>query len=142
MKRISTRLGPLAFVVLACGEYAALAQDAAPSSGVVDNRSWELVDQQIQLVWSEFCALLRAGDVESAMQYFIEGDSRERYSEVFRNMGTAVRQWPESLSEIQMIDEFGNFARYVVVRTKDGERRMHEVLFVQGQDAKWFLSSL
>jgi hypothetical protein len=90
----------------------------------------------------QFCVLLRAGDVESALQYFVEGDSRESYSEVFRNMGDAVRQTPESWSEIEMIDEFGNFARYVLIRTKDGERRMHERVFAQDQDGKWFLSSL
>ncbi len=117
-------------------------QQPVPSTRETDDQAWRAVDQRIQLVWNRFCALLRAGDVESALQYF-EDDSRERYAEVLRSLGGAVRQLPASWSEIKMIQEFGRFARYSVVTTDEaGERRLHELVFVRDEDGRWFLDSL
>ena len=118
------------------------AQDAPPSRRDTADEAWRVVDQQIQLVWSEFCALLRAGDVNSALQYFEDG-SRERYRETLRSMGDGVRQLPQSWSEIHMIEEFRPYARYALIRTNEnGERRLHEVLFYRDQEGRWWLSSL
>ncbi len=138
--RLSRLLIPLGF---ALGSPVVWTQQAVPPSnqGTEDEAS-RAVDQQIHLVWSGFCALLRAGDAQSALQYF-DDDSRERYAAVFRDLGLAVRQLPRSWSEIKMIWTVGNFARYSVVTTdENGERSLHELVFIRVEDGRWFLSSL
>src|SRR6187551_1901418 len=74
-----------------------------------DDDGWKVRDQQIQLMWKEFCDLLRSGDLNSAMLHFTEA-SRDQYLEAFRSMGDAVRKLPDTWSEPQMIEEFGNYA--------------------------------
>jgi 6-phosphogluconate dehydrogenase len=113
-------------------------QEVTPSS---DDDGWKIRDQQIQLMWKKFCDLLRSGDLNSAMLYFTEG-SRARYLESFRTMGDSVRSLPDNWSELKMIEEFGNYASYSVIRTKDGNRRMHMILFVHVEKGEWLLSSL
>ncbi len=118
-------------------------QQLPPSTQRADSQAWRAIDQRIQLVWSEFCALLRAGDIEGALQYVAEGGPREQYAEVLRSLAAAVRQLPRSWSEAKMIDAFGKYARYsLVVTDENGDRLLHELVFVRDDDGRWLLSSL
>jgi hypothetical protein len=122
---------------LACVPWSVWSQETSPST----DDGWKVRDQQIQLVWTQFCDLLRSGDLNSAVLYFTE-ESRDRYVEAFRGMGDSVRNLPDSWSELRMIEEFGPFASYSLIRTNDGERRLHFVTFYRDEKGQWFLSSL
>jgi hypothetical protein len=113
-------------------------QEVTPSN---DEDGWKIRDQQVQLMWKEFCDRLRSGDVNGAVLYFTEA-SRDRYGEVFREMGDSVRSLPDSWSEIEMIEEFGNYASYSLIRTKDGNRRGQTIILVHDEKGQWLLSSL
>jgi hypothetical protein len=130
------------FLVALFATWSALAQDVVPREEA-DDQAWRAVDAKIQLVWSGFCSLLRAGNISGALEYFAEGKSRARYAEAFNNAGDSARQLPESWGEIKMIEEFYPFISYSLIgKNADGERRMYTVIFYRDQQGQWFIDSL
>jgi hypothetical protein len=145
LKRSATSraLRRVAFLVVALfATWNALAQDVVPREQA-DDQAWRAVDAQIQLVWSGFCSLLRAGDINGALEYFAAGKARARYAEAFSNAGDYARQLPESWGEIKMIEEFYPFVSYSLFgKNAEGERRMYTVIFYRDQRGQWFIESL
>ena len=109
--------------------------DAAP-------QGYELVDQEIQAVWKQFCANLRSGNGAGALQHMTSG-SQELYRETFKALGDGIRRLPDGWTKPELLRlSADELAEYLVTETIDGESRIHFVVFVKSSEGVWLIEQL
>jgi hypothetical protein len=100
---------------------------------------YELVDQEIQAVWKQFCAGLRSGNVPGVLQHVSES-SRERYRQTLESLGAKITLLPDSWSQPQLLSLLGdNLAEYLIKQTADGKEFVHIVVFSKSAEGSWVI---
>jgi len=100
-----------------------------------------VLDQLLKAKWNGMKAALVAGDIEGALEYFIEGRYRQRYSEVFSfieaNVPGGVSADASNLPEPIFGEMEGSIATYVLPREEDGTMIEYNLYFVKNNSGLW-----
>jgi len=100
-----------------------------------------VLDQLLKAKWNGMKAALVAGDIEGALEYFIEGRYRQRYSEVFSfieaNVPGGVSADASNLPEPIFGEMEGSIATYVLPREEDGTMIEYNLYFVKDNSGLW-----
>ncbi|HWR59899.1 MAG TPA: hypothetical protein VN328_13515, partial [Thermodesulfovibrionales bacterium] len=94
------------------------------------------IEQQLKLIWSSMSNKLVSGDIEGALDYFVDG-YKERYRETFRQMGSSkIKRILSKAVDFHLGVLYGRKAECGVIRLEEGERYSYPVTFVN-VDNEW-----
>jgi len=99
------------------------------------------LDALLKAKWEGMKTTLVNGDIEGALEYFTDGRSRQRYSEIFsfidENVPGGISAEAQKLPEPILIELKGNFATYILARDEDGTMIEYTLYFVKDGYGFW-----
>ena len=95
----------------------------------------------IEAVWSHFTEAARAGDVESAVLYFVP-DKRDNMAKLFRAMGSSFSGWIDEFKVFAPQEIGEEIAVYGLVVNENGIDRGYLVYFAKHPELGWVIYQL
>ena len=87
--------------------------------------------------WSRFTASLAAGDVERALTLVGGDGARARYRPALELIRPVLSEYAASLAGLHLQELRGSYARYLVIRTEEGQKRGYAIFFAPDAHGIW-----
>ena len=100
----------------------------------------EALGLEIEGLLNELRDALLAGDIEGALEYFIE-PVRERYRITFNEMGDSLTERMSSIEMFHLLDANEDMINAEAIREINGVRYSHPVTLMKDQDGNWKVQS-
>jgi hypothetical protein len=99
------------------------------------------MEQMLRSVYTGMLDRLKAGDIDGALTA-ITGTSHEQYKAIFTALKPNLAIVVDKLGTIERTTISQDFAEFMLVREKNGERRAYFVYFLRSEDGVWRIESM
>jgi hypothetical protein len=98
-----------------------------------------LLDSELRVLWATYCATLKVGDADAAVQFHIPA-SRDSQLKLYELLGDHIKTLPDNWSDLTLIEVSNPFATYALTDKLSG--LLHTVTFVRYPDGKWLIHGM
>lgn len=111
-------------------------QQIEPKSKFSDSDRKE-IESQLRQIWTAMSAKLVSGDIEGALDYFVDG-VKDRYRKTFKEMGkNKLNAIFSNISDFHLGVLYDRKAECGAIRIEGGKRYSYPVSFVRQDNGRW-----